>query len=263
MTPRRNGSENGTPDLADRADDTAVVTQALRLGDEFPHPKPPPKTDEERMSLFWRVFGGTILSICALAGITLFNNLSGTLSEMRRDIGQANEARAAAIAELRQEMAKAAEARADLVRKDEFATRLTSNWDRMSTLQQQNNTQNATLTSLKTEVDGVKERVTKQVTDTDSVRKDVAALEAVKERVAGLVVDLKSGRDDAMKLRGEVDRNQAADMERKLSRDTQYKQIDEALKELQKGVQECREKIARLEGSSAAAPKKEKTEPRP
>ena len=259
MTPRRSGSENGTPDIVNRADDTPVVAQAMRIGGEaLQSSKHGPKSDEERMSLFWRVFGGTILSISALVAVTLFNNLSGTIADLRGEIAKANEARAAAVVELRQELAKAAEARADFVRKDEFSTRMTSNWDRVQALQQQNNSQNANLTSLKTETDGLKERLAKQAVDADAVRKDVAALEAMKEKVAGLCADLKASRDETMKLRGDVDRNQAADMERKLHRDSQYKQIDDTLKELQKALLECREKIARLEGSAAMPPKKDR-----
>ena len=37
------------------------------------------------MSLFWRVFGGTILSIVALAAVTLYNNLSNGISDLRAE----------------------------------------------------------------------------------------------------------------------------------------------------------------------------------
>jgi hypothetical protein len=42
--------------------------------------KDPPKKEEEHLSVFWRVFGGTILSICALVAITLYNNMSSNIS---------------------------------------------------------------------------------------------------------------------------------------------------------------------------------------
>jgi len=46
------------------------------------------KKDEEKMSLFWRVFGGTILSIAALVTITLFNNTTSTINDLRNDIAR-------------------------------------------------------------------------------------------------------------------------------------------------------------------------------
>jgi archaellum component FlaC len=262
-------------------DDTPVVAQALRAAADVaqaPTDARREKKDEERMSLFWRVFGGTILSIAALVIITLFNNVTSTITDLRSELVRANDARATAITELRADLAKSTEARADLIRKDEFNSRMTSSWDRLQNLQQQNNTQNATLTSMKTEIDGLKERLTRQATEGDTIRKDVgaiveglkkdqsattetmkkdiAALEIVKERLMTMATDLKGMRDDYAKVRTEVDKNQAYDFERRDRRDTQYKHIDEAIKELQKGLQDCREKLARFEGQYTPSSKK-------
>jgi chromosome segregation ATPase len=76
----------------------------------------------------------------------------------------------------------------------------------------------------------------------------VAVLEVMKERLALTAGDLKAARDELVKLRQDVDKNQAYDLERRDRRDTQFKQLDETLKEFQKGLQDCREKLARLEG---------------
>jgi hypothetical protein len=260
VAPRQNGQQAGV-DRVSPTDDTALVAQTFRAAaDAAQSPsdaRPDKKADDEKMSLFWRVFGGTILSICALVGITVFNNVSSTLSELRSEINKANEARALAVSEM--------------VRKEEFQGRMTSSWDRVQTLQQQNNIQNATLTSLRTEIDGLKERLTKQAADgeamkkdatasVETVKKDLAALEVMKERLAAVAQEMKAGRDDFAKLRADVDKNQAYDFERRDRRDGQYKQIDETLKELQKGLQDCREKLARLEGQygppAPATPKK-------
>ncbi len=276
-------------ELNGRRDDTPAVAQTLRAvadAAQAPTDAKPGKKDDEKLSIFWRVFGGTILSIAALVVITLFNNVTSTLAELRSDLNKANEARANAVAELRTEIAKTTEARADLVRKDEFDKRLATSWDRVQALQQQNNAQNATLTSLKTEIDGLKERLTKSAADldgvkkdagaaleglkkdqaaaTDTIKKDVAAVEVVKERLAALAADVKSARDDLLKVRGELERNQSYDNERKERRDTQYKQVGEAIKELQKGLQDCREKLARLEGQyDPPTPPKKGSSPRP
>lgn len=265
MGPRQNGQQLRA-DRDSPTDDTALVAQTFRAAADVAQSpsdsKPEKKTDDEKMSLFWRVFGGTILSICALVAVTLFNNLNSTIGELRAEINKANEARALAVAEM--------------VRKEEFQSRMTSSWDRVQNLQQQNNAQNATLTSLRTEIDGLKERLARQATDGEAVRKDSAAsvetvkkdlasLEVLKERLAALALETKAGRDDLSKLRADVDKNQAYDFERRDRRDAQYKQIDESLKELQKGLQDCREKLARLEGqygpTAPATPKKNNTRP--
>ena len=247
--------------------------------------------DEEKLSVFWRVFGGTLLSIGALVAVTLYNNITTTVAELRSAVDRANEARstavndlraeiakaaevrAAAINDLRTDMAKAAEARAELIRKDEVQSKVTTIYERIQALQAQNTTQNATLTSLKTELDGLKERAAKSATDldaakkdfaaaldalrkdqdqtTDALKKDVAAMEGIKERLANVCADFKSVRDDLGKLQKDSDRNAAYDLERKANRDAQYKQFDEAIKALQAGVQDCREKLARMEGHYA------------
>jgi hypothetical protein len=257
--PKRTGQDdsidrNGQPDL------TPVVATAMRGADLTE--TPPPKKEEEHYSLFWRVFGGTILSIVALVCITIYNNVSSSIAELRSEVNRANETRANAVAELRNDLGRANEARADLIRKDEFNSRLSNNWERVQGVQQQYTAVNATLTSLKTELDGIKDRTARQSIDldamkkeqsatTDAFKKDVAALDTLKEKLATLVADMKTARDDLQKLTTSVDRNQAHDLERKAHRDGQYKQIDETLKELQRGLQDCREKLARFEGQYA------------
>ncbi len=258
MGPKRTGQDDSF-DRNGQPDSTPIAATALRGA---PGEAPPPKKEEEHYSLFWRVFGGTILSIAALVCITIYNNLSSSIAELRSEVNRANESRANAIAELRNDLGRANEARADLIRKDEFNSRLSNNWDRVQTVQQQYAAVNATLTSLKTELDGLKDRSTRQTiefdamkkeqsTTTDALKKDVAALDVLKEKLATVVAELKTTREDLQKLTASVDRNQAYDLERKAHRDVQYKQIDDTLKELQRGLQDCREKLARFEGQYA------------
>ena len=260
--------ESDRSDLAPRADLTPTVSQVLRAVDEaakagYPRPADHPH-DDQKMSLFWRVFGGTILSIAALVAITLFNNITTGIADLRAEVVKANEARASAVNDLRAEIARGADARAELLRKDEFNSRIATAWTEVRTVQAQNNAQNATLTSLKTELDGLKERLTRQGADADGVRKDhaaiteamkkdIAALEVLKERLAALAVESAAGRELVTKLREDVNRNQAYDQERKERRDVLQKQAEEAMKELARGLQDCREKLARLEGLTAPA----------
>jgi chromosome segregation ATPase len=85
------------------------------------------------------------------------------------------------------------------------------------------------------------------------LKKDVAGLDALKEKLTASAADLKVLHADVQKLHAEVDRNKVYDLERKALRDGQHKQLEEALKEVQKGLQDCREKLARMEGAKPAA----------
>lgn len=224
--------------------------------------KAEPKKEEEHISLFWRVFGGTILSIVALVSITLFNNMSSSITELRNEVSREREARA------------------ELVKKEEYSTRTTAMYERIRGID-----------TLKVEMEGLKEKVSSNTTATtaakkdtaasvegikkdvsafsdamkkdaaalevlkerfialEGVKKDVAGLDALKEKVATVTAELKTLRDEMTKVSGDIDRNKTSDLERKAFRDAQTKQLEDALKDLQKGLQDCREKLARLEGA--------------
>jgi hypothetical protein len=47
-------------------------------------PQPPPA--EERTPFFWRLFGTTLLSIAALVAITLYQQLTGNIHELRNEV---------------------------------------------------------------------------------------------------------------------------------------------------------------------------------
>jgi len=285
--PKRTGRDDSGVFDRDGADELPVVAEAMRAGTEAP--KAATKPNEEGISIFWRVFGGTILSIAALVVITLFNNITSTLSELRGDVNKINEYRA------------------DLLKKDEFNTRMSSTWERVQGLQSQNNVQNATLTAYRTEMDGIKERLNKQAVDADAVRKDtatqleavrkeagaaadgarreaaaaaeavkkeslaieglkervlaveavkkeLAAIEGLKERVNAIASEIRNQREDYVKLRQDADRNQAGDIERKVRDDERHKDLEKALKELQTVVQDCQVRLARMEGQTAPKP---------
>jgi len=232
-----------------------LAVETARSAAESSSPKPEDKKSEEQLSVFWRVFGGTILSIVALVSITLYNGIASSLSELRSEL---NHERAA---------------RAELVKKDEFNTRSTSLYERLRSFDGQKaefevfkdraNANAASLEALKKDAaltsDAVKkdaatlEVIKERVSGIDGVKKDVAGLDALKEKVTTTAVELKSMRDEVVKLTQEQDRNRTSDMERKTSRDAQSKNLEESLKELQKGVQDCREKLARLEGMQPMA----------
>src|SRR5262245_21975181 len=77
----------------------------------------PSKPNEEKISLFWRVFGGTLLSIAALVAITAYQAQSNSINELRNEIARSNEARA------------------QLVKNDEFTTARAKIWDKFQEVQ--------------------------------------------------------------------------------------------------------------------------------
>jgi hypothetical protein len=66
---------------------------------------------EEKMSVFWRVFGSTLLSIGALIVLTFYQQFSTNLNELRAGLDHL------------------AEVQADLVKKDDLNNRATGLWE--------------------------------------------------------------------------------------------------------------------------------------
>ncbi len=260
MLQKRFGQNEDKDTCDQRSENSAAMTEATRSANESSAPHKLEEKKDEHLSLFWRVFGGTILSMVALGFLTLYNNISAN------------------IAELRNELNREREARADLVKKDEFNTRTSTQYERIRSLEglkaefegmkERANTNAAAIETLKRDATANVEAVRKEVTaTTDAVKKDSATLDVLKERVVALeairkdlasldtvreklttaLADVKTTRDDVQKIQQEQERNKASDLERKASRDAQHKQTEELLKELQRGLQDCREKLARLE----------------
>ncbi len=203
-------------DDTDRNSGTALAVETLRSSRS--HAVPHEKGDDEKVSVFWRVFGGTILSIVALGGITLYNNLTTNIAELRAEVSRLNEGKA------------------EWAKKDDV---------------QGVRTQLATQAGYRGEIDSLKERASKARAESDSIRKEVSSIEGVKEKLTALAADLIAVLDETNKLRGELVKNQAGDLSRTEFRDTQMKKLDETVKEFQKALSEAREKIARLEGQQA------------
>jgi chromosome segregation ATPase len=256
-----------------------AVAETLRsVAETGAKPESKPEKDEEKMSLFWRVFGGTVLSISALVVMTLYNNLATGISDLRSDLN------------------KTRDTQADLVKKDDFNTRSTGIYERLRThdgmkvdieglrervaanttaldgvrkdateaVEGMKKDVNATVAGVKKGIEANTEEVRKTATLMDvlkdrvaaveAMKKDVAAIDILKDKVTTAAADVKALRDEVVKVSQETERNRSADIERKASQDVQLKQIDDALKDLQKGLIECREKLARLEGALPAKP---------
>jgi len=114
--------------------------------------------DEEKISLFWRIFGGTILSMVALGTLTLYNNLSSNISDLRRELNQEREARS------------------DLVRKQDFNTMLSNQAERLRLLE-----------TLKADLEALRERSTANANTVEGIKKEqAAAVEALRKDVEAL-----------------------------------------------------------------------------
>jgi chromosome segregation ATPase len=228
-------------------DDAPVAAETLRSAAAAPATK-----EEEKMSIFWRVFGGTILSIVALVSITLFNNIQSSLSELRSEAARTREALAGAAK--REDLEREREARGGMARKEDIDARIKTQYERIRVIE-----------GYKTDIETMKERagvataavegLKKEVsTSVDALKRDTATIEILRERLTVLSAETKLATEAVQRVQAEVEKNRAADLERKVSRDTQARSIDDSMRELQRAVQDCREKLARLEGAAPPAP---------
>ncbi len=215
--------------------------------------------DDHKISVFWRVFGGTILSIVALVSITLFNSIQSSISELRADAARAREALATAVK--REDFDRERESRVALAKKEDVDARVKTIYERIRTIE-----------GYKGDIEAVKERASAATLAVDALKKDVGAsvdalkrdtatLEVLRERFAVLNGEVKLATDAAQRVQAEVEKNKASDLERKLARDAQARSFEESLRELQRAVQDCREKLARLEGSGTP-PRPARPEPK-
>jgi hypothetical protein len=92
---------------------TATMVEAETLRSSSNQDHGPAARGEERISLFWRVFGGTLLSIAALVVITVYQSFSSALSDLRNEIIRINDARG------------------ELIKKDEVSTKMTRVWSEL------------------------------------------------------------------------------------------------------------------------------------
>lgn len=262
MLQKRFGQEyENEQDNRNEAEGTTTAVETARSITSLPLLTPKEeKKEDEKISVFWRVFGGTILSIGALVCITLYNNQLNSISDLRAELNREREARAL------------------MAKKEDVDARIKTQYERIRVVEsyksdiealKERSATNAlsaetvrkemttSLEAIKKETVGI-EVLKERIALLEALKKDIAGLDSVKEKLAAANADLKSVREEIGKANQEVEKNKAADLERKAARDAQTKQFEETIKELQKDVQACREKIARLEGSQPATPDKKK-----
>jgi small-conductance mechanosensitive channel len=216
---RRPGRDDLEP-AGDRTSEQVVLTAGTLRSGEGPSAVPAKSRDghpEERLSLFWRVFGGTALSIAALVAVTLYNNLTTTINE------------------LRSEVSRVSEARAELVKKEEFNARNQTLWDRMQALQE-----------LRVTVTGLKEQVS-------AVGEKQADLKAIRDTLASIEQRVKAAEDDHRSL-AKAELTITALEQKGAARDAQLKAADDDRKDMARQLQELRERLAKVEGMTEAKP---------
>lgn len=220
MNIRRPGRDDVEANGDRTAESIVLAAGTLRSGEHLPtetrkarhndHP-------EERLSLFWRVFGGTALSIVALVAITLYNNQTSSINELRAEVSRVNEARA------------------ELVKKEEFNARNQNMWDRIQAIQELR----VTVTGLKEQMAGIGEKQ--------------ADVKAVRDALMAIEQRLKAAEDDHKAL-AKAELTITALEQKTVARDAQLKAAEDDRKDMARQLQELRERLAKVEGVTETKP---------
>jgi hypothetical protein len=214
---RRPGRDD-TSTQDDRNDESIVLTAGTLRGESrYPEPTRPSGSPEDRVSLFWRVFGGTILSIVALVAITLYNHLANSVNELRAELNRVNEVKA------------------EMVKKEEFNTRTQSMWERMQSLQE-----------LRVTVTGLKEQLSAQ-------GEKQGDLKSMRDTLAMIEQRLKTADDDHKAL-AKLELTLSTLEQRAAARESQLKAAEDDRKEMVRQLQELRERLAKVEGVTEVKP---------
>jgi hypothetical protein len=131
----------------DRSSQTLLASETLRnAAHRHIHRTDRPKADGG-ISMFWRLFGGTIFSIVALVIITAYTQMTGNLSDLRKDLTQVQ---------------------ADQLKKDDFKSSLSTLWSTIKELQTAGSNQSALNERFKL----ADEQMDKQAQSRDEQRKE-------------------------------------------------------------------------------------------
>ena len=160
MSVNRSKSNGGDPCLASPPRSTALAAETLRNAAAPPVALPAaPSKGEERISLFWRVFGGTILSIGALVVITVYQSFASSLTDLRSSISHVNEVQA------------------NLATKDDLTTKATALWNASKDVTAQTADLKTRTALLETQLRSAEEDRKELTREVQSLREQVHALE--------------------------------------------------------------------------------------
>jgi hypothetical protein len=153
------------------SDATVIAAEILRSTALTATPPSMPAKGEEKLPVFWRVFGATLLSIAALVIITLCQHFAGHLNELHTEMEHISQ-------DLRKDIAHLNENDANLVKKEDFNSRITSVWNSIKDLQ----TLSSTVVALK-EKSLIREE---QLREQEERKELVRELQRLRERLAML-----------------------------------------------------------------------------
>jgi chromosome segregation ATPase len=231
LSQQRQDQRDSSPSLSVREQNgTLVAAETLRsstASSDAPTPRP-----EGGISIWWRVFGGTVLSILALAVVTVYQQFSSSLADVRASINHLTEKDS------------------DLVKKDEFNNRMTSVWTSMKELQ----ANKETVSSLKEHLLLLEQHVKDDDARKEAAHKDLdemtAAVTSLRERAMVRDEKVKQQEEVNELLRKEVGELTAAVTalkEKNLGLEHRLQKQEEC-KELMRELSQLRERLAAVEG---------------
>ena len=239
LVPKRIGRER----LSLERDTNDVSAVAVRVI-ESPHAKPMMDKPEDRMSLFWRVFGGTILSVAALIGVTLYNNLNSTISEIRADSTRT-------INELRARIDAQNDSRGDLMRRADLEKALTALSARLDAMDKLS----STIAAIKEQMTALSDKsLTAAKDQKDSQEAMKTAIAALRDKLTPAEQSLKTLEDDRKTLTA-LQQMVAGMREKSAAQDVQIKTTETESKDIGKQITDLRERLTRLEARIEPAKK--------
>jgi hypothetical protein len=152
---------------------SVLVSEVLRRAG----PRTDPPADQEKMSLFWQIFGGTIVSVVALILITAYTQITSAAMELRRDVNRLQ---------------------AEVITKDDLNGRLTAVWNTVKDLQATKNS----LSSLQEQVHALNQDLGARTKADEDRRRELQRqldeqsrrLQALAERVAAVEATCRAAR---------------------------------------------------------------------
>ena len=158
-------------DNEERSSQTLLASETLRNAAHRHVHRTDKAKEDGGISMFWRLFGGTIFSIVALVIITAYTTMTGNLSDLRKDLTQVQ---------------------ADQLKKDDFKNSLSTLWSTIKELQSAGSTQAALNERFKL----ADEQMDKQAQSREEQRKEFQR-KAEEQR--------KAGEDERKELQRKID----------------------------------------------------------
>jgi septal ring factor EnvC (AmiA/AmiB activator) len=137
-----------------------LTAEAYRNAELAAAPAAKETKPEEKISIFWRVFGGTLLSIAALVVMTVYQQFSNSLNELRNNMNRLHETHV------------------DMVKKEDYNARSTSIWNAINQVKDEVPTQKTRVTQLEVLVQGLQQERKELSQQVQMLREKLVAIEA-------------------------------------------------------------------------------------